>query len=263
MDQRAIDVEVLLQWAYREELPKGQTSSAEAVWDSIADYGAAGGVACHADAGPQRYDFGEPHPDAKILAAAVTALEDLIIDWEASTDALMGDMAAILVARDVLMVRPLRTAALVTMHAKMGTRPDWRDAVPWASPVPSAKDHCRPMLVGECRGRNHYTTGSYCPLRWEPSPITIALARAEYAAWHRGLHALCQTVTLARHVLLPPVAPEQPWFERQAPRRVYAVGERQATKLPLKPSRKTAGPVRRQRRAGEGRQVGLDKGAET
>lgn len=263
MAKREIDVEQLLRWAYREELPKGETSSAEAVWDAIADYGANGGVACQAEGGPQRYDFGEPDPDAKKLAAAVTALPDLIIDWEASTDALMGDMAAILVARDVLMVRPLRTAALVTMHAKMGNRPDWRDAVPWTSPVPSAKDHARPMLVGECRGRNLYSTGSYCPIRWEPSPITIALARAEYAAWHRGLHALCQTVTLDRHVVLPPAAPAQPWFERQPARRIYAVGERATVKLPLKPARKTAGPARRQHRAGEVRHIAVDKGAET
>jgi hypothetical protein len=47
-----------------------------------------------------------------------------------------------------------------------------------------------------CEGRNRYSWGSYCPLRWEPSPIDIALARAEYAAWHRGLATLADTLQL-------------------------------------------------------------------
>ena len=191
------------------------------------------------------------------------------------------------------MVRPFKTAALVTMHAKMGTRPDWHEATPRPYFVAPPKG-TGPSIVGECRGRNLYTAGSHCPLRWSPSPITIAIARAEYAAWHRGL---CTLAALAReehqgvdalaredgrkrpdaldglcrkrpgalqldgHMPLPPAAPAQPWSAPNPQLRIFAVGERTAAKLPLKPTRERMGPARRRQRFGPVKIIPLDKGS--
>ncbi|MCC6172049.1 MAG: hypothetical protein IT481_08475 [Gammaproteobacteria bacterium] len=261
MAKTAIDVELLLRWAYREELVKCTTSSAEGLWEDIRDYAFLGGVDTDG-AGAQRYDLGLPDTDAVWIERAVGSLQDLIVDWEASRHAVMGDLAELLTTRDRLMLRPLKTAALVTMHARMGTRPNWRDRVPQPYPVPAAKGAVgRAAIVGECRGKNLYTTGSHCPLRWEPSPVVFALARAEYAAWHRGLCTLAETLVLDRHVALPPRAPAQPWSEREPEAQVLAVGERPRTRLPLRPPRERMGPAVRRPRASPVRSVPLDKGA--
>lgn len=251
------DVEKLITWAYRDELSKRFTSSAEGIWENIRDF-----VVDAGRGSPQRYDFGMPDPDAEDIEKAVSALPDVIIDWEASREAVMGELAPLLVTRDVLLVRPFKTAALVTMHAIMGTRPDWHEDVPRPQFVPSAKNETRPSIVGECKGRNLYSAGSYCPLKWEPSPLSIALARLEYAVWHRGLCTLAETLELSRHAPLPPSASAQPWDETRAPQRIFIVGEcKRSDQLPLKPQRDTMGPTKRTKRASAVRHIPLDTGA--
>lgn len=254
------DIEKLLQWAYRDELSKRITSSAEGIWDGIAEMGWLGGI--EADRGsPQRYDFGEPDKDAVRIEFAVGGLGDIIFDWEASRDAVMGDLAPLAAGRDMLLVRPFKVAALVTMHAKMGTRPDWHEDLPRPCMVePERGPKNKGKVVGECWGKDRYSEGSYCPLRWEPRPLAIALARLDYAAWHRGLCILAETLDLARHVALPPTAPAQPWHEAETPRRIFEVGERtRGDKLPLKPQRDIAGPPLRSRpRPSKGQKIPLD-----
>ncbi|HEY7245313.1 MAG TPA: hypothetical protein VH678_15695 [Xanthobacteraceae bacterium] len=80
-------------------------------------------------------------------------------------------------------------------------------------------------VIGECRGKDYYTSGSHCPLRWEPSGRTIALARLEYWAWRQGLLRLAAEIHLDAHEALPPAAPAQPWLVKEAPRRIFTVGE--------------------------------------
>ena len=76
------------------------------------------------------------------------------------------------------------------------------------------QDHANHKLVGECKGRNWYSTGSYCPLRWEPCPITIAEARADYLAWWRGLDQLARSLAgqLEKFHPLRPGTSEMPWL---------------------------------------------------
>lgn len=243
------DIEQLLVWAYRDELSKRITSSSEAMWESIRDYGARGGI--HTDKSPQRYDFGEPHPDALAIESAVGALGKWFVDWDLSREALMGDLAGLMAGRDVLLLGSINVAALVTRHAVMETRPDWGAERPRCYPVPSKKNHSLPAIVGECRGHLHYTPGSHCPLRWEPSPISIALARADYAAWHLGL---CQLVDGLDHLTScrasPPAAPAQPWLTGETPCRIHLVGQwdKVGKSLPLKEPRPLAGPPPRRER---------------
>ena len=191
-DKISVEIEKMLRWAYQDELSKRYTSSAEGIWDGIAEIGWLGGI--DADRGtPQRYDFGEPDKDAERIEKAVGGLADIIFDWDASRDAVMGELAPLAASRDMLLVRPFKTAALVTMHATMGTRPDWHSEPPRPCMVePEKGPKNRGKVVGECRGKDHYTTGSYSPLRWEPSPLSIGIARLEYAAWHRGLCVLAR-----------------------------------------------------------------------
>ena len=233
-----IDIEALLAWCYRDELIKRVTSSAEGVWERLAD--ARLGVVDAPRGGAQRYDLGEPHPDAIVLEEAVAGLPDTAIDWDREAPAILGDLLALVEPRvpavvleqrasvagwrtragarrsfrlepprRVVLVRSLRTSALVAMHAAMGTRPDWKSEHPHPLPV-AAERGPGPKIFGECRRRNWYSEGSYCPLRWWPSPISIAEARADYLAWWGGLVALAGT-RLSEHVALSPAAPQMPW----------------------------------------------------
>ena len=157
--------------------------------------------------------------------------------------------------RDVLMVGSLRTAALVTMHAIRGTRPDWREDPPRPIPTPARKGP-NAMVMGECKGRNLYSLGAQCPLIWEPSPMTIVSSRAEYVAWHQGLVDLAAALELAKFAPLPPKAPPTPWNDPPAPVPGEPIEIRPEVKLstlPLAPHRgrkagqphhAKAGPVR-------------------
>jgi hypothetical protein len=241
----AIDIEQLCRWAYREELSKRQTSSAEAVWQHIREFSVMGtAIDYGSGAGPQRYDLGEPDPDALLVEGFVARLPDVVLDWQGEAYAVLGDLLALVEPRpaktapapirssmagwtnthgeqvrvrmppprQAILVRTLRPSALVTAHAAMGTRPEWHVEPPKPQGVPSTRGH-GPKIIGECRGRNYYSTGSHCPLLWEPSPIVIAEARADYLAWWRALALLARGLhgKLRRYKPLPPRAPEMPW----------------------------------------------------
>jgi hypothetical protein len=117
-------------------------------------------------------------------------------------------------------------------------------------------------IIGECRGKNLYTIGSYCPLPWTPSPVSIIQARAGYLAWWRGLRMLSEVLQLLNHDALPPSAPQAPWRDGSEPPPITLPdGGRKPTKvLPLKPQRPIAlaplpnprsGAVRRPRMRGQ------------
>jgi hypothetical protein len=238
--RRDLPIEKLVEWCFRDELPKLRTSSAEGIWDAIGRIGSLGITPEKRSFIPQRYDFGLPDPDAKIIAVAVSALPAMAIDWELSRESLMGDAAGLLEVRDTLLLRSINVAALITMHGSMGTAPDWRteEMRPYMVP-PAHGDQSRASIVGERTGQNRYTIGSYCPLQWEPSPVSVALARGDYAAWHAGLVMLAETLHLEKHKAMPPTAPAQPWFDAPKPARVWFVGDHAIKRaaLPLRPSR--------------------------
>lgn len=292
----SVPIEKLLHWAYRDELPKRLMSSAEGIWDCIADYGQRGGVDIGHGAAQRYPHFGLPHPDAERIECAVGALPDADIDWRAEVRAILGDLVALVnlnrrgeqpepqrksrvrwgvydftirgkrrrrgaevVAidppRDVMMVKSLHTAAIVTQHARMGTRPDWREEP--SRPVmvePDRGPRNRGKVIGESIGKDRYATGSYCPLRWEPSPISVAEARVDYLVWWRALLRLSRTLELAEFVTLPPDMPEMPWLAPVAPVMILPAGPPSVlwpatSPLPLKPRRAVAGG-RKARRLG-------------
>jgi hypothetical protein len=296
-DKTQIDIETLLHWAYRDELSKRQTSSAEGIWDRLLEDGQTGGVD-NGQGAAQRYShFGLPDPDAERIERAVGGLEDLVIDWDQSFDTIAAELSGLVTVndvvrrespprtrkggwgaagdkalaawwgpsgarpprdrpRDVLMVGGLKTAALVTMHAIKGTRPDWIEESPTPSMVPALKG-TNAMIHGECRGRNLYTAGSYCPLRWSPSPLSILSSRAEYLAWHHGLTTLARTLQTEKFAPLPPKASRLPWQdEAESIARLKPVMPAPGNDvsewgtLPLTPHRDRKGPPLRKAKAG-------------
>lgn len=109
----------------------------------------------------------------------------------------------------------LRTAALVTMHAVRGSRPDWIEESPRALAVPALKG-TNAMIHGTCHGRNIYSPGSCCPLEWSPAPMSILWSRAEYVAWHHGLTVLAGSLQLEKFKATPPKALRTPWLYQGA-----------------------------------------------
>lgn len=273
-----MDIERLLHWAYRDELSKRQTSAAEGIWDRIADNGQRGGIDPGHGAAQRYSHFGLPHPDAERIERAVGALEDMVVDWETSLPTIAGNLIGLVKVndftrqpgtdakatvsgwnngkkfvrvenyqRDVIMVATLRTKALVTQYAIRETRPDWREDTPKPKPIMASRG-THPKIEGECRAKNFYTTGSNCPLRWEPSPIDVIQARGDYVAWYLSLVRLAETLELESFIPLPPSASSTPWLDGPEPEPVIipgAVPESMAV-LPLEPTRnrRAASPLR-------------------
>lgn len=252
-----IDIELLLRWAYVDELSKRQSSAAEGIWDRIQDYQNHGGIDSGQGAAQRYAHFGLPDPDAERIELAVSAMADTVIDWGRNFKLIAGDLAGLIEInaliphkvsahqsgragwgeagtkalkamfskdpkaavpprerpRDVLLVGGIKTRVLLTMHAIKGTRPDaWQEDGPKPSMIMASRG-TGPSIVGECRGRNLYSTGSYCPLEWSPSPLSIVQSRADYFAWHDGLTKLANSLQLERFTALPPKAPAAPWFD--------------------------------------------------
>lgn len=157
--RKTIDIEKLVAWAYREELPKAVAGGAGAPvmrggYDAIVRYGELltmidrtnlFGVVPSFTA-----DDGGPHADAVAVHRAVTALDgfdlDLPDDWTPMQElGAFGDLGAqaVAVALDRLTRvtgegrRVLRRGpgALVRHHAIMGGCPDWQCEVPEAREV--------------------------------------------------------------------------------------------------------------------------------
>jgi len=293
----SIDCEALIRWAYQDELSKRQLSSAEGIWDKILDYQNHGGVDSGRGAAQRYSHFGLPDPDALRIERAVSALEDQIIDWDQSFEAIAGDLAGLISIndvrpnsepksqpkvnwgeagakalrafygsaepalhdrpRDVIMVGGIKTNVLVTSHAIKGTRPDWNEEHPSAGMVPHPLRESLPTIVGNCEGKNRYSLGSYCPLRWTPSPLSVVTSRVDYAVWHQGLCTLAQTLQLEKFTPLPPKAPAMPWVDQdeQQSRVIPVVPTRTNSvsgwgKLALKPERGRAGSPSRMPKAG-------------
>lgn len=274
------EIESLLTWAYLHELPKRHISSAEANWNRISQYGYLGGVNTDHGAAQRYPHHGVPHKDAEIIEKAVDALG--IADWQHDFEHIAGELAALVSVnelfpkiakpatiagkaevapapdgrgvrsivlekpRDVLLVRTINVSALVTRHAFMGTRPDWPKGIPQPYQIPGRRG---PLISGECRGKNLYTAGSYCFLRWAPSPVEIVLGRADYHVWHQALARLAASLNLSEHRALPPDASPAPWLEGEKVHRVFSYAVANQKPLPLKPQRPRAGaPPKRSRK---------------
>jgi len=223
-----MDIEKLLQWAFREELPRGMAVSASA-WSAMDRYCTLGcriqedfvGMHMRSALGVVH---GEPHDDAKKVGMAVKALEPAGIDWEASKEALAPDMLPL--ASWSPWLERFATAVLVVSNAVMGSRPVWDIGTP--TPKRVLGSNGKPAIEGECRGANLYTIGSFCPLVYsDPTPKEVIAARAEYAVWHAALVSLANNLrgNLAEYEAMPPACAAEPWVTGEyCPRILPIVG---------------------------------------
>jgi hypothetical protein len=289
MEKVKMDIELLLRWAYVDELSKRQCSAAEGIWDKIQDFTNHGGVDSGRGAAQRYAHFGLPDPDAERIEKAVSALSETVIDWREHFGAIAGDLAGLITIndllpldrrgprtpdvgwgkagtkalkaffgdkgaapivdrpRDVLLVGGIKTNILIMAHAIKGTRPEWRDEDPTPAMTPShGRGGTTAKIIGECRGKNLYSTGSCCPLTWSPSPLSVVTSRSDYFAWHQALTKLSADLQLEKFQPLPPNASATPWIEndewvsRIIPVKYGYVGPIRT--LPLKPKRPAAGP---------------------
>jgi hypothetical protein len=238
----AIDIEKLVQWTIREELPKGRSVSADIGFaigrrpirpGSIArSFGRTPTV----DAGSMGYVPGEPCADARRVADAIGSLDtEVRLSDRSEALRLFGEFANI-VADDALtaiLSSTFNPQAIVVSNAAQGKRPNWRFDAPKPSQrfVPT-KGRPRPLVYGidtagdlielkRNEGRARTRDGEYTtallprsPLEWcDPSPLAIAEARAEYVAWYRAMSTLALRLSGKLDAFEPmrPTVTAMPW----------------------------------------------------
>lgn len=219
---RRVDTKTLLQWAFRNELPKDARSQAFAGGAvspgfQLADLGTRVDDWSHEPGFPAA--LGPPHPDALAVEAAVLALEDVAVDWPGTRALLMDELGGLLDDRDpALSHLTVGLSGLVALHARMGTRPRWNYG---PLPEPVVGRNGKPAvqflddkgrLVDGRRGR-HYGPGARCPLMWFPAAREAAYARIEYWLWAEALDELAPALVgaLAEHEALAPRLDRAPW----------------------------------------------------
>lgn len=292
--KKSVDIEKLVQWALREELPKGRAVSTSA-WDLISSYAALGTRVDTSRGSGDGLGFvaGEPHADAGVIAYAIEMLPSASrFDDRIEVEALFGDLAAIAGdAIDAIMYATFNPRAIVLSKAILGSRPKWdfehptpyRMTLQFRDAVGSLRE--RPRVVGTDadgaivdlmprRGKAAMVRGVYdlalsprSPLQWgDPSLISIGHARAEYVAWHNALVRLATALagSLADHAATMPSASRAPWLTGDdAPTaRVFvascaSVG---SVALPLQPKR--AAPAAQSRESPKLRSQRLAKAAD-
>lgn len=218
---------------------------------------------------------GTPHPDALLIDYAVRSLPQVRVDWKRDRHHLMGELAPYVGDNDPIcghmatspeaavderpkrngrmfsgarverhpLVEPyeLTPAALIMLHARLGTRPIWD-----MGPVRLVRG--KPAMIGRQYGKGRFSEGSHCPLVLEPSAPEIAAARFEYMCWHTALVALAGAALNLKSIApQQPAAPAAPWRDGTAPalptRRVFRTSDPSVrSRLPLKPVRERALP---------------------
>jgi hypothetical protein len=237
-------IENLVQWAMREELPKGRAVSTSA-WDLLTRFGALG---TNVDGGGWRDDLGyvpgDPHPDAETIGAAIRSLKsDARFEHRLDALELFGDLAAIAgAAVDAVMRSTFNPQALVICHAVQSTRPKWDFPMPGPEqmmrPERNARGELRevPLVHGvdddgdlvemksyrtaKARGLYDLAMLPRSPVVWcDPAPLSIAEARAEYLCWIDALGDLCTSLRGALQDFEPvmPQLSRLPWITGQVP----------------------------------------------
>lgn len=264
---KKIHVEKLLEWAVREELPKGKPVSTSA-WDAISNYGALGTRVDRSAPGSHDglgFVPGVPHPDAETIGAAIHALPPQTRLSEADCIALAGhcadlDPMAIKAVAGLMFNMP----ALVIRCASLGQAMQWDIGAPhpmlvryhtqrWGMTFARLGEAGQLIEVhGHPKKGLSFNGMPRCHLLWRvvspagPRSMTELLhARAEYAVWHRALMLLLENLRAGLHdyAAQEPRVTAAPWFTGQAPDPVVrrAPGGKLA-KLPLKPDRPRALP---------------------
>ncbi|MEX0751741.1 MAG: hypothetical protein WD073_02300, partial [Xanthobacteraceae bacterium] len=137
MVKKPVEIEKLLRWAFREELPKGKPVSASA-WDSIAQFGALGARVQTSGYGHDGLGFvpGTPHEDAEKVALAVRQLDRTTRLSELECWGLLGIYADCdPIAIKAVTLAAFTMAPLVIRCAILGSGMEWDVGTPQLRPV--------------------------------------------------------------------------------------------------------------------------------
>ena len=244
--KRIMDVEEVLAWAFRDELPKdrgeGGRHGPPAYSSPLGRMVAMGTSVDNWSREPGHpAALGPCDPDALVVASAVedlAGLADQAIEGELDLVPDFGSLGQ--VDEEKAVRRALcQLPAIVARCARMGQRPDWRattspgpvrtgngraQVVRWARRQSKTIDgrtfdeqQLAPVTAGS--GNDGYPWNSYCPLQYEPSLQSIAEERAEYLTWWGALDTLALALAgrLAGITVLPPLAPQRPWRQELEP----------------------------------------------
>lgn len=241
---REIEIERLLQWAYRDELPKRGIGDVANDWARVSRYGELLSVIDDDPGFP--VIMGSPHPDALTIERAVQGLHaEMHLDWSEYRYVLMGDMPMLAPFDDPFVLRKtardkgraalkgermatvdrgvsdqatrmvFSEVSLVEQCAKLGRRPVWDIGRPKARRIIAPNG--RVALVGESKGDGRYTYGTYCPLQYvDPTIEQLVVRRAEYLVWCGALDRVLGTLRgwlLRECVPVRADAPAVPWLD--------------------------------------------------
>jgi len=247
--KKKIDIEKLVQWAVRDELPKGRavfTDIGSIVIRPPPRAGSIGASLARPRGDVDAFGFvpGAPHEDALIVSDAIRDLDTSArFDCLDEALALFGDLAAIAAdAAASIMQASFDPRSLVICKAAQSMRPDWefRHPIPrqmWTQFRDSAGAlRERPLVHGDdadgdtiaivpkrtARSRGVYDLDASprSPLNWcEPALITIGHARAEYVAWFGALMTLARDLAgkLKEFAPMPSALMPAPWISGQTP----------------------------------------------
>ncbi|GEM_PF-4352695 len=241
--RKRLDIEMLLRWAFGYELLKSRVmlgpDDIGTSYENILAFGET--MPEKVDDGVKRLPeaLGAPHLDARIVEVEVRRLGSMEASWPDSRLALCGDLAALVPANDYRMTRHSANAqVLIMQHAKLSTRPPWGEERPIPKRIIAPNGKVK--VDFQTNTRHYLSARAYCPLRYEPDPVEIAIERAEYAIWHGCLVALAAAINsrLTEYEALPPAAAPMPWLTGQTPdKKALDDGRRINEKLPLYPKR--------------------------
>lgn len=262
----------LLQWALREELPKGNAVSDD-IGGIVArrfrkgSLGMAASLSRRHDRDTMGFVPGTPHEDALIVGDAVHLLDSFASFEERHQAApLFGGLVAIADdAISAILCASFDPRSIIISNAIQSKRPkcDFEQPAPRQQFLQTRVGRPRGLVHGTDadgdivylqarRGSEVRRYGLYdlamsprSPLSWgDPSLISIGHARAEYVAWHAALESLANNLRdhLVEFEVLPPAARPMPWITGQAPASRVLSGDMQpdvlTIKLALQPKRR-------------------------
>jgi hypothetical protein len=239
--RKRIEIDKLLEWAFREELPKGHPVSMSA-WDLIE-------LGMPVDGGGPvdglGFVPGAAHEDAKIIGDAVRALDAETRLDQAQCSALLGDFAPLdPLTIKAVMQSPFSMRALIIRCATLGAAMVWDIGSPAPRPMmryPRIKQaisffHNAEGVMTEAKvnGRGNYPPGTSTPIEWggehplvdndhphrdTPTIGVLLETRAEYVIWYCALIRLIALLdgTMRDHEAIAPRVRFVPWITGQAP----------------------------------------------
>lgn len=208
---RQVEIERLLQWTFCEQI-KGAARQCgmQSAWGIVERQLRLGCRIQSGSTGAGTATLSFPDADALVVAREVQKLDaNVVVDWSVSKGALLGDLVGLAPDEQLLAFNEIE---LVVEHAQERAPPIWNVGQPKLSPTVLANG--KPAVSGSRYGKDRYSEGSHCSLRWaQPTIEGVAMVRARYVVWHSALTRLAASLQgkLKNIAVMAPVASPAPW----------------------------------------------------